>query len=173
MLIVETGAKEANANSYVTLAEAAAYHELFGNLDWAGDDATLEAALIQGCRAMEVLYGAMYMGIRLYGEQSLLYPRYTFNDRDYRLINQGTIPKPLKDAQCEIALSYLLGNDAIPEADNTSLIASKSVEAGGVKSSTSYHRGIDAPMAQGYRTVELILQPILRSKVNTNIEFRR
>lgn len=172
MLIVETGAKEANANSYVTLAEAAAYHTLFGNLDWAADNATLEQALIQACRALDTLYGGQYMSVRLSGTQSLLFPRYAFYDRDYRLIEANVIPKALKDAQCEIALSYLLGNDAIPEADNTSLIASKSVSAGDVSSSVTYRNNVDAPSVQGYRTVELILAPVLKKK-NQSVEFRR
>lgn len=136
-LIATVGA--ANANSYVTLAEAQTYHDL--NL---GSDAWFEAeegdqirALIKAARRLQQ---ETWLGSRVDSTQALAWPRAgvakidavvgwggvgwdysgwsTSGDwREQYLPDE--IPQQVKDAQCELALAYLNGAQSTGESNGT------------------------------------------------------
>lgn len=161
-LIVEDGTEVANAHSYVTLAEANAYHTLYGNTDWDGDDATLDQALIVACLSLELLYGPKYLSQRVTNTQPLLYPRFAFYDQLQQLHAQGSIPKKLKDAQCELALMYLLGTDLFPEENQASGIAQESIKVGDIQTSTTYQKQPKKSAYDGFRKVDITMYPLLK-----------
>lgn len=106
-LIVETGAIVAGAESYVTVLECDAYHAARGNTAWTGTDAAKEAALRKAAAYLDGHYcnrfkGAKYLPL----EQSMQWPRVDVVVDGY-LIATTTIPRRLKDAQCELALIAL------------------------------------------------------------------
>jgi len=77
-LIVETGAVVANANSYVSLDDANAYHAARGNSTWTGTDAAKEAAVLRAMDYLEKLnwQGDDYDGpAGASGKQPLKWPR--------------------------------------------------------------------------------------------------
>ena len=164
-LIIEDGTKPANANTYVSLAEVDAYHEAYGNLDWAGDDATKEQAIINACRSLELLYGARFASAPSSNTQPLLFPRYAFADR-YSRYHTG-IPKELKDAQCEIALKALNGEDILPVEDESDTVLSDDVTIGPLSFSKSFAPRQQTNEVDGFRRIELILLPILRDEYAT------
>jgi hypothetical protein len=182
-LIVENGTKPAGANSYVTLAEADAYHALYGNTDWpqpvapaipltptpdeiAAEEARaalLEPALILATQSLDLLYGHKYASCSVPNStQALLFPRYTFYDRFGRIVNENTIPKSLKDAQCEIALLSFLGEDIMPLPNDDSNVESQDVTVGDVSTSVTYVTRAQGETYPGFNKVDKLLYPILK-----------
>lgn len=159
-LIIENGTNVANANSYADIEFADAYHTAQGNLDWAGTTEDLERALQIACRSLELLYGPSYKSLLLYPNQPLLYPRRVFTDNNRRIIEAGNIPTCLKEAQCEIALMYLLGVDVFPTASDAAIRAA-TLSVGEVSESTTYYKPVEKERFPGFRKVDLILAPIL------------
>jgi hypothetical protein len=107
-LTVETGAIVSGADSYVSAANALTYHAAFGNAAWAAStDAAREIALRRAARLLDSSYrwrGSIYSEA-----QEMRWPRSGVLDRDGREIASTFIPKPLADAQCELALLMLSG----------------------------------------------------------------
>ena len=57
--------------------------------------------------------------------QAMLWPREIFWDRNGRRNEYGSLPKELKDAQCEMALLLQQGVDLFPEATADDVVADK------------------------------------------------
>lgn len=124
-LIVTVGA--ANANSYVTLAEAQAYHDLKLNAE-AWFDAEPDDKLRALVEAARRLQRETWLGSPVTSAQSLAWPRAGVAKADGLNFGAGwysgwpggygreaylptEIPQPVKDAQCELALALLAGWD--------------------------------------------------------------
>jgi hypothetical protein len=165
-LIIETGNKQAGANSYVTVEFADAYHSTYGNTDWAGDTTLKEQALIVACQSLELLYGPKYASSRQEGVQSLLWPRYSFYDRNGNTRIAEAIPAELKNAQAELALMYLNGAGLFPEGNTTASIAQEQVSVGDISTSTTYNKAGKQEQAtyEGFRKIDLLLWPILKGR---------
>ena len=125
-LIATEGA--ANANSYLTLAEADSYLE--AHLDasfWAAlDDEAKKAALISATRELDLIE---YAGRKATQAQSLQWPRISVVDRDGYTITG--VPKLLKDATCEQVMHELTEDENI--ASDFDLENLDSVEVGPLK----------------------------------------
>lgn len=115
----------ANANTYATKAEAATYFESrLGGEKWPAEDEDKVARAL--LTAMRILEGFRFIGQRADLTQALQWPRTSTRPRERgsnlvagllanSLIDSrgrqwaaGTIPQPIKDAQCEIAYAMLL-----------------------------------------------------------------
>lgn len=106
-LITTPGA--ADANSYASLVEAAAYHSARGNSTWTGTDALKEAALIRATQWIDGRYGDQWPGTRRHlREQALDWPRVDAYDRDGTYVDVDTIPPEVLNATCEAALRELV-----------------------------------------------------------------
>jgi len=84
-LVVEDGSGKADANSYLSLADADAFHE--GNLwneDWPGtepaDEASKDRALVTATRLLDQQW--RWFGYKLTDTQALQWPRVQVPDRD-------------------------------------------------------------------------------------------
>lgn len=77
-LIVEDGTGLADADSYASLADAAAYHESVGNAAWAAldSDTVREQLLRVATYYMVETYRTMWAGTRMTSTQALDWPRY-------------------------------------------------------------------------------------------------
>lgn len=97
-LIVEDGTGRSDADSYVALVYAAAYHTAMGNPAWsAADPAVQESALRRATQYLDTRY--RFAGEQLTTAQALAWPR-------------DVAPWPVKrvmDACCELALRALSG----------------------------------------------------------------
>lgn len=106
-LITTPGALD--ANSYASLAQAAAYHAARGNGTWTGSDAVKEAALIRATQWIDGRYGDQWPGVRRYlRAQALDWPRADAYDRDGTYVDLETIPPEVVQATCEAALRELV-----------------------------------------------------------------
>jgi len=122
VLIAETGASVAGANSYATVGQADAYHE--GRLHaaaWtAANQATKEAALVMATRFLDA--NVEWAGQRIDIDQALAWPRRGVR-WDGHAVQESSLPRPVRAATCELA-RLLIGSDlqADQDADNIASI---------------------------------------------------
>ena len=172
-LIVEDGSIVAGANSYVSLANANTYLvNWYGITGSAWDSANSDqqtSALFYGAYALDRLFGRRYLSILPPAStQSLLWPRYTFMDKNYRLIGNTQIPSCLADAQCELAMLYLQGTSLFPNESDNRLFKSFSLDAGVKVNKTYWEKPKDVERYDGFRKIELILWAVLEDESNAN-----
>lgn len=171
--VTETGEGLSNATSYVSVAEADAYHEQFGNLDWPETDleaedegaaiiALKELALNKATRAVDLLFGQRYASYPAFPTtQSLLFPRALFYINSYQPITNTSIPRLLKDAVAEIALMVFKGEEIYPDVSESRMITEQSVKIGDLQTSTKYAGTVTDENLQGFYKIELLLGPLL------------
>ena len=100
-LDVEDGTGRTTAESYVSVADADAYHTKFGNTDWTGTTAVKEVALRIATRYMDANY--TFCGVKQYLAQALQWPRVGY-------ANYEQFPEPMIVAACcELARRSLAG----------------------------------------------------------------
>ena len=154
-LTVETGAVVANAESYVTVAEADTYWSYRNNGTWAAAaPAAKEAALREATQFLDGSY--KWAGSLVSSAQKLLWPRVVGIDRSGREISSTSIPSAIKSAQCELALEAL-GGRLMASLERGGAVASESVGA----LSVSYFQG--APGSRKYPFINLIVKDLTES----------
>lgn len=158
-------------NTYVTLADADAYHTIYANADWTGntDDEARKQALILATQSVDLLYGAKYLSIIASETQSLLFPRSAFTDNNGRYVT--SIPTALKNAVCEIALLNLNGTNIFPIANTANNVKSETLQVGGVSISTQNYRANESETFEGFRKVDILLRAVLK-QVPTSFRIR-
>lgn len=109
-MTVEDGTGLADANSYISLADADGYHAEVGNTEWS--DATAsdrEAALITATRWLDSRYRTRWIGTRGSRAQALDWPRWDAFDADrYQIVG---VPREVQHATAEAALFVIQGED--------------------------------------------------------------
>jgi len=98
----------ANAESYVTVAEADTYHSARGNTTWTGTDAAKEAALRRATSYIDGTYRGRWKGTRADADQALAWPRTSVLDEDGFAVSTTIIPTAVKRATYEAALRELV-----------------------------------------------------------------
>lgn len=166
MIIVETGLKQQDANSYIDIEYADRYHLMYGHEDWSGELSEKEIAIITACQSLDLLYGPKFLSNRLEGNQSLLWPRYPFNDHNGNTRLNQEVPIEIKRAQAELALMYLNGVDLFPEGNSAIPIESESMKAGDISISTSYGKSDkpDTAPYEGFRKIDLLLWNVTKGR---------
>jgi hypothetical protein len=106
VLVVETGAGLANANSYETLAGAETFFEAYAfNADWTGADALKTQAVVQASRVLDTQFD--WRGRRTNPSvQAMQWPRVHVSERD-RNIPGTEVPRAIKEATALIAMAIL------------------------------------------------------------------
>ena len=120
----------ANANSYATLTEAQAYHDVHLYADtWnnAEDDNKI-IALIWATRMLDEV--CQWDGVKVQQSQSLRWPRSWVYDQDGYVFPNDSIPQWLKNVTAELA-RHLLSKDRL-QAMEDAIAGLKSVQAGSV-----------------------------------------
>ncbi len=114
-LIVEDGTGKANAESYVTVADATAYHAARGNAAWAAvaSDSEREQLLRKATDHMEADYGQRWKGDRATTVQALSWPRFNACVNN-AYISGNVVPLAVQRACAELALRAIL-NDLAPD----------------------------------------------------------
>ncbi len=114
-LIATAGAS--NANSYCTLTEANAYHDvhLYATTWTDADDDQRIIALIWATRMLDEICD--WLGEKVTTTQALRWPRSGVYDRDDIVISSTVIPTWLKNATAELA-RHLLAKDRLQTIDD-------------------------------------------------------
>ncbi len=147
-LIVETGLLVANANTFVTTADADTYWANRNRAEWADlEPAAKQAALIIAAQFLEHNY--KFVGSRVNSDQALCWPRYIPYglDADDRWVKNNVIPQRVKDAQVELAFYHATVGELDPVLERGGKIVEESVGPLSVKYSDS---------APGYKTFSLV-----------------
>jgi hypothetical protein len=159
-LILEDGTVVANANSYVTVADADTYHALYANTDWAAvASQDKEDACIIATQAVDLIFGEQFASFKYQDVQSLLWPRYSFYTVDGNLIQYNQIPSNLKVAVYQLALLHTQGNTLVADLDPASYATEESLKVGELSISRKYKQAVDRTID---RKVSLILRPVLK-----------
>lgn len=155
-LTVEDGSIVADANTYITLGEVRAYAEARAAVV-SEDDAVLIPQVISAMDFLEA-HRAEFQGSKVSKEQALQWPRedVTLDGFD---VEETEIPKPLKDAQCQMVLEIAAGNDLQPNSTGREVIREKL----DVLETQYQPSGTGAPPAPRFTRVAALLQPLLRS----------
>tara|TARA_Y100000310_G_scaffold344961_1_gene460802 strand:+ start:2551 stop:3063 length:513 start_codon:yes stop_codon:yes gene_type:complete len=165
-LIVEDGSGLATAQSYLSVADADTYHTAHSaSTTWSGAaEADKEKALRLATQYLDALYGTRWVGSRWSLAQALDWPRSYVVLYDIYTISTSTIPQDLKDACAELALKQIADTDLIPDLTNPGSVASESVSAGSVSTSTTYVGGGKSQLKR-YRLADNLLRQILKTGV--------
>jgi len=165
-LVVENGTGLANADSYLSVADADAYHTNHSNsVTWSGaTTANKEKALRLATQHLDAKYETRWVGTRWSITQALNWPRSYVVLYDIYSISTTTIPQQLTDACAELALKQLSDTDLMPDLTNPGTISSESVSAGSVSTSTTYVGGGKSQLKR-YRLVETLLRQLIKTGV--------
>lgn len=162
-MIVETGDHNPNANSYCDLAFADAFHEMLGNTDWAGDDATKEAALIKATWSIDLLYGEYFQSIKSTQLQALQFPRLSFVDLNGQIQVDGAVPVELKRAVASHALKLMFGEvEAVAQESTTSNVKGQKLKVDVIEIDNQFFGEQASARYSGYDEVELLLRPLMK-----------
>lgn len=122
-IVVEDGTGLANAQSYVSIAEADAYLTARGKFDaWDEFDADEKGAfLVRGADYLTQTYRMGWSGYRRTTDQALDWPRYDVPKQDapngayYAYYNSDVVPAEVKSAQIEAAFRLATVGDLLPD----------------------------------------------------------
>lgn len=162
-LIVEDGSIVANADSYVSLAEIKAYATSHGVT--LGADTAIE---VQAHFAIDYLESKrlLYQGMKVSENQSLQFPRY-FVKIDGFDISETSIPKCLKNAQCQLVLEQASGVDLLPTQTEPAV---KREVIGPISTEYAVSNGaINEPILLA---VDALLQPLYKSTSGNAFSIR-
>lgn len=107
-LIVEDGTIVTDAESYITVDDADAYHTARGNAAWTGADAAKEALLRKATDYMGQVYGLRWKGDRVSASQVLDWPRDGVEAFGFD-VDSDAVPDAVVQACAELALRALRG----------------------------------------------------------------
>lgn len=114
-VVVEDGSGVADATSYVSEADAAAYFQRRGVEAWLdADPEEQEAALVRATAGLDTLYRGRWQGQKMHATQALAWPRSERLGEDLPLTDMDGVPVPtdmvplaVRNAACEVALIEL------------------------------------------------------------------
>lgn len=118
-LIVEDGTGLSNAESYISVSDATAYHAARGNSAWESiaSDTIREQYLRKATQYLDSMYSARWRGSAINSTMSLDWPRAWVERDDYNGFVSGgqyysyydsdSVPQGIKDACCEAALAVI------------------------------------------------------------------
>jgi hypothetical protein len=153
-LAVENGTGLANAESYVSVADASTRHTALGNAAWAAlaSDTLREQALRRATQYMEQAYRDRWQGVRLNATQALSWPRWDVWTDGYP-VAPDAVPAAIANACADLALKAAAGD---LNADLTRGVVRKKI--GPLE--TEYDR--NSPQSVRYRAIDMMLAPYLK-----------
>jgi hypothetical protein len=109
MLTVEDGTGLGDADSFISLADATAYHAARGNAAWTAEGVTDDLREQALRRATSFLSASFpWAGYRVRGrDQALAWPRYGVSDVEGWAVPSDAVPREVRDATAEVALREL------------------------------------------------------------------
>ena len=187
-LVVDDGTGLANAESYVSVADASAY---FGKFYLPNDPLMVawtaalvspgtnaEVALRRSTRDLDVVYGPSYLSYALTSTQALLFPRtsfYEYGNSCYmaeqswdgyyypvqsNAIQVTGIPAALANATAELALILLNGYDVTGPSDRSGAISRNYLRVGPLLDEQQYFYAASAA-AMNTRKVSALMAPFI------------
>lgn len=161
-LVVEDGTGKADANAYLSLAEANTYQLTYNptSTTWsAASDDDKNTAIIQATQFLDLVY--LFKGLRVRREQALEWPRIGCRDREF-LLDSDIVPVPVKNAAAEAALRALSA-ELMPDIDEPGRIKRERVKVGSLEKDTEYMVGRE--QIKFYRKIDQLLRHLVDSGI--------
>jgi hypothetical protein len=158
-LVVEDGTGKSDAESYLSVADADAYHTAHGNTGWTGDDAVKEVALRLATRWLNATYQARWIGDRFSSGQALSWPREDAEVDGY-VLDAADLPQQLLDATAELALKQVEGDTLFADMSDEGTLKSTTVRVGPITDSKTYQGGSRG--IKRYRLAEALVSVLLK-----------
>lgn len=162
-LIVEDGTGLPDANGYVSVAYADAYHAARGNAVWGPlDNAVKEAAIINATSFVDGANYGRWRGTKASSEQALAWPR--AGARDERGAAYEGLPGELEEATAEYALRQSQSPlDPDPSYDDSGRVVTGSTDRveGAVTESRTYAEGGQTVTRRRYPAADRLLRPLV------------
>lgn len=160
-LIVEDGTARADAESYMSVAEADTYHSDRGNAAWTGTTPQKEQWLRKATEYMVQTYRERWLSFRVTATQALDWPRAWVQVKDApygygsfaAMIPNNVVPVEVKRACGELALQAISG-DLAPALERVARREKVDVIE------VEYDAG--SPAYKRFRNVDMLLSPLLR-----------
>lgn len=157
LVVVETGAVVANANSFVTRAQVLAYCDNRG-YDFNNNDAGLsDQAIIRAADWLKNTSRIQYRGSLKSATQTMPWPREGASFYRGPDIASDVIPQCVKDAQCELAYRAFAGTNLQPDLERGGRVKREKLDV----LETEYFQ--DAPSESTIQAVLGMLAPVLLS----------
>lgn len=161
-LVTEDGSGLADAESYISVNDATAYHAARGNAAWASmaSDTVREQALRKATDYLGQTYRDRWAGYRISTTQGLDWPRYDVPRRDLpgnaysAYYASDAVPAEVVRACAELALRAAAGDLTEDEDQRISAVSAGSV-------SVTFQQG-SSPRKQ-YPAIDGLLRPLLKS----------
>lgn len=169
-LIVENGTGLDNAESYLSVADATAYHTKMGNAvawDAVGVEAVQEAMLRRATNYLRSRYYSMWAGTPIAPFQRLDWPRWGVPTWDgYNAVASDSVPEDIKAACAELALKAASG-DLMPDTSQTV----KREKVGPLEVEYDQY----SPSSPAYQSIDAMLAPFLLpgSQPGVNVPLMR
>jgi hypothetical protein len=164
-LIVEDGTGLANAESYISEADADTYFTAYtGTTEattWAAaTTAGKEAALRIATQYLDVTYGHRWRGVKGSSTQALSWPRDNATDDDGFAIDDESIPVNLERATAEVGARHLADTSILlPDVDTSRSIKSERVKVDVIEEEIEYVG--QKPTASSFPKVASLLRGLL------------
>ena len=160
-LTVENGSGLPNADSYLSVADADAYHAAQGGTGWTGTTDQKESALRQATEYLDNRYGLRWNGRRINETMALDWPRTGVVDRDGWTVSDSAVPSGVERATAYVALKVREGTELVPDVLPGTNATAESVQVGAIRIETSY-AGLNAT-APSFPTVDMLLRDLIQS----------
>lgn len=167
----EDGTGLIDANAYITLAYANAYHMERGNSNWTGPDAARQEAIVRATDYIETRWGQSFRGEPEFLDtpQALSFPRVCIYDRNGVAI-EG-VPEVLKRATAEYALraltSALMPDPTRPDSGTSGPVTSIREKVGPIESETRYAFGLTTPELVSVPAADRLVQQLTARRSGT------
>ena len=165
-LIVEDGSIVANADSYISVADATTFINNYLGGEYDEDSAAFlglsttrkEQILRKACYYLNIKYRTRWKGYKRFYSQSLDWPRADVQDEDDYDVPEDTIPRRLQRAQVEICVRLAAGDELFEDRSRGGLIQSETVDV----ISVSYFAS--APAQTLFESLENCLKGLLKNE---------
>lgn len=176
--VVEDGTGLPNANAYVTVVYADAYHSDRGNATWTGSTAARQTAIIKATDYIDKRFGKRFRGERQQKDQNLEWPRLgAYDDDGFPLDGVDQLPRNLQKACAEYALKALVLGDLLPDPSETvgGALTMRRDKVGPLEEERQYGREggnsgrdpvsglVSTPNVPEYPAADLLMQELIKS----------
>jgi hypothetical protein len=157
-LITENGTGLADAESFISVADATTYHAAMGNVAWAVlSTDKMEQCLRKGAAYMGQVYNSRWQGLRVNNTQALDWPRVGVVANNYAVL-ATVVPTSVQNACAELALRASAGELL---ADTEQQITRETI--GPI--TTEYDKS--SAQAKRYPAIDAMLRPYLDGSSST------
>ena len=156
-ITVEDGTGLAEANAYISVADADSYHAARGRSDWQEHlSGAKESAIVRATDYLDSVYRRRFVGTRGSSTQSLEWPRSGVCDENGSVI--ANVPTDIANATAELARA-MLSVDLAPLPSDTpeGAVVMKREKLGPIEEETQYVNGYSPAKVKGYPFVTAML----------------